>query len=248
MQTLGIFGLGAFGQLMALNLKEHFKLLTYDPSLQAKDFATQNQIAFEPIEVTASADIVILATQLERMSEVVRSIIPFLKRDALVIDVGSVKVITAQIMKKELPDYVEIIGTHPLFGPQSAKNGIAGLKIAICPIRTTRLQCITQFLQSTLKLNVIETTPEEHDREMAAAQGLTHLIAKVLAEIEPLPQKMTTASYDLIMQAVDMVRHDSMELFLAICRDNPYSADIRQQFFTKAEKLQKLLDARNTRS
>jgi prephenate dehydrogenase len=32
------------------------------------------------------------------------------------------------------------VGTHPLFGPQSAANGIHGLQIAICPVRGPHLR------------------------------------------------------------------------------------------------------------
>ena len=71
------------------------------------------------------------------------------------------------------------------------------------------------------------------------------MIAKVLVELEPLPRRLTTKSFDLIMEAVDMVRHDSPELFLAIERDNPFSADLRQKFFGKADELRAFLEAKD---
>lgn len=52
----------------------------------------------------------------------------------ITLDVGSVKMEPAQAMLEGLPDHVEIVG-HSLFGPQSARGGISGLKIAICPVR-----------------------------------------------------------------------------------------------------------------
>jgi prephenate dehydrogenase len=73
-------------------------------------------------------------------------------------------------------------------------------------------------------------------------QGLTHLIAKVLVEMEPLPKRLTTKSFELLMEGVEMVRHDSMELFLAIERDNPFAADLRRRFFGKADDLRRLLE------
>ena len=66
-------------------------------------------------------------------------------------------------------------------------------------------------------------------------QGLTHLIACVLMAMEPLPTRMTTASFDRLMQAVDMVRHDSPAVFRAIERDNPFAAEVRARFFTLAD-------------
>ena len=36
-------------------------------------------------------------------------------------------------MNKYLPDKGDIIGLRPLFGPQSGRNGIGGLKISSLP-------------------------------------------------------------------------------------------------------------------
>ena len=129
------------------------------------------------------------------------------------------------------------MATHPLFGPQSARNGIKGLKIAVCAIRGRRGPRVAAFFRRALGLSVVITTPEAHDREAATVQGLTHLIAKVLVQMEPLPTHMTTTSFDLLMQAVSMVRHDATEVFQAIERSNPYSQQVRRRFFDLASAL-----------
>ena len=101
---------------------------------------------------------------------------------------------------------------------------------------------VAAFCRRALKLRVFEVTPEEHDREAATVQGLTHLIARVLLKMEPLPTRMTTASFERLMQAVDMVRHDSPAVFQAIERDNPYAAEVRERFFDLAETAREQLD------
>jgi prephenate dehydrogenase len=136
-----------------------------------------------------------------------------------------------------LPDHVNIVATHPLFGPQSARDGLSGLKIAVCPIRGERHLRVAAFLRKALRLKVIMTTPQVHDREAAVVQGLTHLIAKVLVQMEPLPTRLTTRSFDLLMQAVEMVRYDAPEVFQAIERANPYSLEVRRRFFDLASAL-----------
>ena len=148
-------------------------------------------------------------------------------------------------MLETLPDDVEIIGTHPLFGPQSSLDGIAGRKIAICPIRGRSAGRVAAFLRHVLKLRVYITTPEEHDREAAVVQGVTHLIAKVLVRMEPLPTRLTTASFDLLVQATEMVRHDSESVFLTIERDNPFSAKARRRYFDIAEEVRSEVEARD---
>ena len=76
------------------------------------------------------------------------------------------------------------------------------------------------------------TTPEDHDREAAVVQGLTHLIAKVLLGMGPLPTRMTTESFDLLSEAISMVQDDAPEVFEAIEKANPYAETVRRQFLT----------------
>jgi prephenate dehydrogenase len=154
-----------------------------------------------------------------------------------VLDVGSVKAVAAAAMRDGLPAHVAIVATHPLFGPQSARDGLRSLKIALCEVRGGRTRRVAAFLRRHLGLDVILTTPEAHDRDAAAVQGLTHLIAKVMVRMEPLPTRMTTRSFDLLMQAVEMVRHDAPEVFDAIERANPYAGAVRRRFVTEASRL-----------
>jgi prephenate dehydrogenase len=176
------------------------------------------------------------------MIEAIRALRPHLAPGAIVIDVGSVKIEPMRIMLAELPAHVEIIGTHPLFGPQSAKDGVADHRIAWCAVRGRSAGRIAAFLRRVLKLHVIRTTPDAHDRQMAVVQGLTHLIAKVLVRMEPLPSRMTTKSFDLILQATDMVRHDAPTVYEAIERANPHAAGVRERFFALAEEVRASLE------
>ena len=81
------------------------------------------------------------------------------------------------------------------------------------------------------------TTPEDHDQEAAVVQGLTHLIAKVLLRMGPLPTRMTTKSFDLLSEAISMVQHDAPEVFEAIEKGNPYAETVRRRFFDLAASL-----------
>jgi hypothetical protein len=66
-------------------------------------------------------------------------------------------------------------------------------------------------------------------------QGLSHPIAQV--QMEPLSTSMTTRSYELLMQGVDMVRYDSPEVFDAIERMNPFVPRVRRTYFDLAVAL-----------
>jgi len=235
--SVGIIGFGAFDRFIAQHLARHLSLRAYDPFLPLAAFDGLGAISTS-LKEAAECSVVILAVPVSSLAEVVAAIGPHLRPGTLVVDVGSVKMLPIETMREGLPDHVEVLGTHPLFGPQSARSGIDGLKIAVCPVRGRRGLRAAAFLRKMLGLDVVLTTPEAHDREAATVQGLTHLIAKVLVAMEPLPTRMTTRSYELLMQAVEMVRHDAPEVFQAIERSNPYAAQVRQRFFSLAAQLE----------
>lgn len=240
--SIGIMGFGAFGRLMAHHLQPHFALRICDPVQPPAPDASGKGLLPADAEEVAACDLVILAVPVPAIPAAIAALRPHLKTGAVVLDVGSVKIGPAQAMEAALPGDVEIIGTHPLFGPQSARNGLAGLKIALCPIRGGSTPRIAAFLRHVLKLKVVVTSADAHDREVAMVQGLTHLIAKILVRMEPLPRTMTTASFDLLMQATEMVRYDAPNVFMAIERANPHAKAVRDRFFALADEMRLFLE------
>ncbi len=240
--SLGIVGFGAFGQLAARHLRPYFDITAYDPCPNVAVAASQLGVRLSCLHMVAQADVVLIAAPVSSFEKVVGEIATACKPGALIVDVGSVKVAPSEIMRRLLPDDVDIVASHPLFGPQSAATGIAGLKIAICPIQGHRHVRLAAFLRKALGLTVIQTTPEDHDQEAAIVQGLTHLIAKVLLRMGPLPTDMTTKSFDLLSEAISMVQHDAPEVFEAIERANPYAEAVRHRFFDLAARLSVELD------
>ncbi|MEG1451752.1 prephenate dehydrogenase [Brevundimonas sp.] len=236
---LGLIGYGAFGKLTAQHLSAHFDVRAYDPLLAADD----DYVTAVSLEDAAACPVVILAVPVGVLEQTLVQIAPMLTAGALVIDVGSVKVKPAEAMLRLLPDHVRIVGTHPLFGPQSAKDGLAGLRIAVCEVRGAKdARRTAAWCRKMLALKVFNVTPEDHDREAATVQGLTHLIARVLLKMEPLPTRMTTLSFERLMQGVDMVRHDSPAVYQAIERDNPFAASVRERFFELFDQARGELD------
>lgn len=241
MKSLGLIGVGAFGEFMLPHLAPHFEVTLHDPGRDLSRLAKDYGCNIASLQEAAGADIVLLAMPVQFLEEVARGIAPRLKDGALVIDVCSVKTQPCEIMAKVLPESVEILGSHPLFGPQSGKGGIAGLKISLCTVRGQRLDCVKSFLEKELQLEVIVTTPEEHDRQMAYVQGLTHLISKILVEMDLPPMQQTTSTFDLMMSMVESVRYDSDLLFRAIENRNPYVAHTKDRFFDSSRKIEEML-------
>ena len=236
-KSLGLIGVGAFGTLAARHLAAHVDLVLHDVVKDVVGFAQEIGAQAGDLKQAAACDIVVLAVPVQRMAQILQQIAPLLKPHALFCDVASVKVKPVAAMLEILPPEIAIVGTHPLFGPQSGKNGIAGLNIALCDIRGGRLEEVERFCVQKLQLKTMIATPEEHDRELAYVQGLTHMLAKIVASLNLPPMRMTTRSYELMMQVVEMLRYDSDDLFRAIERENPFSSEAKRAFFDAAQAL-----------
>lgn len=241
--SLSILGFGAFGRFMTVHLRSRFETRVCDAA-DCSAAARDAQVRAISLADAASSDVLVLAVPVQRMEHLLRQLAPFLaKRRSLVIDVASVKVKPIALMRDLLPPEIEIIGTHPLFGPQSGKHGIEGLPIAFCPVRASeeRIACVRNFLASTLKLRVLDVSPEEHDRQMAYVQGLTHLVARAAAALE-LPQtELATVAYRRFAEMSESLAGDSWELFKTIENENPFAAEVRRRFAENIAEIERRL-------
>ena len=139
-------------------------------------------------------------------------------------------------MTEILPAHVDLVATHPLFGPQSARTGLDGLRLVVCPIRGDRHDKVAAFGRS-LGLTVTVTTPEEHDREMAYVQALTHLIGRSLVNLGIPDEQLKTASYQHLLELCALIGADTFELFTAIQTQNPFAAEVVEKFVGEAQSL-----------
>lgn len=237
MKSLGLIGFGQFGQLAAGVLKDHFDVLVSDASAEAAARAGALGVAFGPPEAAAAREIVVIAVPVAAMRAVIAEIAPHLRPDALVIDVGSVKTLPVTWMRELLPQSVDIVATHPLFGPQSvARDGLPGLRFVVCPVRGDRHEKVAAFGRS-LGLAVTVTTPEEHDQEMAYVQALTHLIGRSLVNLGIPDERLATQSYQHLLELCGLIGADTFELFQAIQTQNPYAPDVVKAFVAQAQSL-----------
>lgn len=241
-QTLGIIGVGAFGEFMLKYVIPYFDVRIYDAYKNLDDIEGTYHLQVMSLENVAKSDIVILCVPVKELEKTIQNIVPYLKTGQLVVDLCSVKCKPVAILQKYIPSGIDIMSLHPLFGPQSGKHGIAGFNIALCHVTGHRATCITEFLKQKLSLNVVATTPEKHDQEMAYVQGLTHMIAKVFVRMDIPEIHQQTKTYSHLNDMVELIRYDSEELFLAIQRDNPYVRETTEKFFAAVRALEEKLN------
>ena len=241
-KALGFIGFGSFGQFIIPHLKPYFDITVYDKN-DLSEKAVKLGVSWGTLKEAASQEIVALAVPVQYLEEVLIDIKDTLLPKTLVFDLSSVKVKPVNLMKKYLPETVDIIGTHPLFGPQSGKNGIQGLNMVVCPVRTKKNHNLIRFFSKELKLNVLERTPLVHDKQMAYVQALTHFVGRAVNAMDIPDVEQKTPAYQYLLDIKRNLGQDSMDLFLTIEKENPYAKDVRDQFIEELKKLNKLLES-----
>jgi prephenate dehydrogenase len=233
-QTVGLLGAGRFGKMVCQHLSGRIELRVFDNDPECLVGVPEAC----SLDAVLEADLIVLAVPISAVRGVCEDIAEHLKPGQVVVDTCSVKAKPVQWMLETLPTYVDVLGTHPLFGPDSGKEGIAGLKIAVCPARISRekVDIISGFLR-TLELVVVEATPEEHDRQIALSQAIFHLIAQAMRRLDWGAKPISTPGPDSFFRLVKTVQRDTDQLFLDMERENPFATECRRQFIDEIMRI-----------
>ena len=235
---IGIIGFGRFGKLSAKYLGKDFKVFVSTRSVSKQDI--ENSGAFyASLEDVCAQKIIILTVPISGMEDTLKKISPLLGTDSLVIDVCSVKKNPAMWMEKILPEKVSILATHPMFGPDSAAKSLHDSKIVLCPVRIAqdRYEKIKKYLASK-GLIIIETTADDHDRQISISLSLTHFIGRALAEFGAKELIIDTEGYKRLLRILDVVTNDTWQLFEDMHKYNPYAMKSVEDFINAMEKIE----------
>ena len=222
---VGVYGLGRFGSFWAKHLSERFDVVGYSRNPERP---VPEGVRRGSEEEVLAADAVVLCVAISAMEDVLRRIAGRLKPGTLVMDTCSVKVHPAEAMMRLLPEDVGILATHPMFGPDSGRNGLRGLPLVFAPMRMFADSAdLWRGHFEAMGLNVVEMTPQRHDEEAAYTQGITHFIGRVLGELNLTESPIATEGYRDLLDIVRQTCNDPWGLFIDLQRYNPYTVPMR---------------------
>ncbi len=221
MDSVGIIGWGRFGQLLGDILKSDFELKVYDLNPVSDDNAP-----WVDWETIVREKTLFLCVPIREFKNLIKTIAPRLKPGTVVLDVCSVKVYPVTVMVDHLPKGVDIIATHPLFGPDSWAIPAPHRMVMHAQRNAGRNFTKWKDYFSSKNIDVLEMTPEEHDRLAARTQGLTHFIGRVVRDAKVGATPIDTLGFSDLLQVVDQTCNDSWELFLDLQNFNPYTMEM----------------------
>lgn len=140
-------------------------------------------------DAVSGADLVVLATPVGTMPAVVQDVAPYLAKNAIVSDVGSVKGILTDTLPGLLPPGVVFVGAHPMAGShdKGVEHASATLFEGACcvltPLADTPDAAVARMraFWSALGARVVMRDPEAHDAEVAWTSHLPHILAYAFA-------------------------------------------------------------------
>ena len=236
---IGIIGFGRFGSALAGLLQEaNVAMRAWDPAAPVPD-----ELRVEsPATLAQWADSLVLAVPIPQTEPVLLDLRPHLKSRHIVMDVGSVKTLPCAVLDRVLGDAVPHVGTHPLFGPLSLARADP-LQTVLCPSnRHPEAARQTRALFERLGSEVIEVTPESHDRVMAHTHATAFFLAKGLLDMGVEETPFAPASFRALSAVIETVRADAGHLFLAIQNENPYAAEARAGLISALQGIHERLE------
>jgi arogenate dehydrogenase (NADP+) len=132
--TIGIVGFGRFGQFIARTFAKHGKIVVTSRS-DYTDIANGMGATYVPLDdpdsfLEKDLDVIICAVSILSFESTIKKFVPSLQKyvaengkGPLLVDVLSVKEHARQVMLQFLPKECDILCTHPMFGPDSGRNG-----------------------------------------------------------------------------------------------------------------------------
>lgn len=239
---IGIIGFGRLGQLLARYISQDADVVVFEkfPTDTTEADIKALGATVGSLKEACECPIVIPFVPISEFENTLIEMRDHLKEGTLVADVCSVKKHPIEMMEKHLPEGVQLLGTHPMFGPDSAKDSLFGCKIVVCKVRMED-QLYTDIVNylNNHGLKVIESTADKHDEEISHSLLLTHFIGRTLMDLGTKELAIDTKGYRRLMKILQTVENDSWQLFVDMNKYNPYSESTREEFLESLSKVNK---------
>lgn len=253
MKILIVGGTGETGQWFVDFFRRRGLDVTVWGAHRRTDIAARLDVPFaSDLHGAASvSDIVLLSVPIEHTEKMIREVAPHMRAGSLLMDITSVKLAPVEAMKRFAPHDVEILGTHPMFGPTIPD--IKGQTVIIVPVegRCARWLPIVRSLYEDSGAHLEIMGAVEHDRMMAVVQGLTHFayisIGAALRELDfkvAESRRFMSPVYEIMIDFVGRILGQNPYLYAHI-QMNPEVERVHRAFIQECAREAELVKNRD---
>jgi len=191
-----VFGVGLIGGSFALALKaagQVGEIVGFGRSLstltQALDLGIIDRAGANPGQEVADADLVLIATPVGQMPDIMARIAPYLGPETLVTDGGSTKEDVVAAVREHFGERAgQFVPAHPIAGAENSGAAAARAdlyrekKVVLTPMPENSVLSVARVRSAWewCGAQVFQLTPAEHDRVFAAVSHLPHLLSFAL--------------------------------------------------------------------
>ena len=236
MNKVSIIGFGRFGAMLHSLLSKGFEVDVYD-----KNPINNSDINEVTLENALLNKTIFIAVPIRDFEDLIIQISDKISEGKTIIDVCSVKVYPKKVMTANIPSDVDIIATHPLFGPDSLKDSGSVMTMESVRDSYDRYDFWKNYFSSQ-NIIIEEISAEEHDMMAARSQGLTHFVGRIIDDFGTNQTRIDTEGYKALHKLVNQTCNDTWELFEDIQNYNPYTEKMISELNVSFKKISEIID------
>ncbi len=190
------------------------------------------------------SELIILSVPLDKTTEVLHRITPWLRPGQLLSDFSSVK---TKVVPEMLKTPAEVISAHPMFGQVPS---LAGHNVILLPLRPGKWQHKYERLFKELSLKTVTLEDwKQHDHLMSLIQGLMHFLhitfstalSKAGVDLDTL-LSICSPVYEANFAFACRILQRDPNLYTHILMDNPENPQVIRHFIEEAQQSLKLVE------
>lgn len=236
-RKVGIIGLGLIGGSLAKALRSRCDIpnivalnRSEDVLIQAYSEGVIDDYCLEVDKTFSGCDLIFICTPVDKIAFYAQALLPYIKKDCIVTDVGSTKQMICESMEP-FSDRMTFIGGHPMTGSERFRYHASrehlfenayylltpGKGVAEAPVRE-----LTALLERIGALPVV-LSPQMHDHTVAAISHVPHVLAAAL--VNQVKAADGKERYMHLLAAggfrdITRIASSSPEMWEAICAEN----------------------------
>ncbi len=239
--------IGGFGQmggwLTSHFLAQQHSIIIADSKIPQYEVVHKSgvEISSSNVSAVANADVVFISVPTNYTSEVIKEVIPFMKKDAILCEISTIKSKVHVTIQNVIAKDIRILSIHPLFGPADSS---LKKRFALIPVKHNENECEI-FDNLFPGSDLFVTDAETHDRIMALTLSVPYFINAVLAsvlkneDLEMVERLSGTTFGTQFMLTGSIMSHNSA-FHASLLKDNDFTGEVLENLLSEANQALKL--------